>query len=64
MLTPKQFTFDVTAPAERWRLGVEDRVTVIVESGDPGGDGDEFAVYLRQALAEWFDAYVALKQTR
>lgn len=64
MLTPKQFTFDITAPAElaAGRRGFEDRITVIVDSGDPGGDGDEFAVYLRQALAEWFDAYVALNE--
>lgn len=64
MLTPKQFTFDITAPAElaAGRRGFEDRVTVIVDSGDPGGDGDEFAVYLRQSLGEWFDAYVALNE--
>ncbi|TVM35651.1 hypothetical protein [Oceanidesulfovibrio marinus] len=32
----------------------EDVVTVIIESGDPGGDDGEFAAYMRESLEEWF----------
>lgn len=30
-------------------------VRVIVESGDPGGDEEEFEKFMRDCLAEWFD---------
>jgi nitrous oxide reductase accessory protein NosL len=32
-----------------------DTVTVEVGSGDPGGDEDEFAEHVQNALADWFD---------
>lgn len=32
-----------------------DAVTVEVESSDAGGDKGEFAEFLRECLAEWFD---------
>jgi len=32
-----------------------DRVVIDVESGDPGGENGEFAEFMREALAEWFD---------
>ena len=38
--------------------GFSDEVTVIVDSGEPGGDPtgeDSFEEYMRQALIEWFD---------
>jgi len=38
--------------------GFRDEVTVIVDSGDPGGDPtgeDSFEEHMRQALIEWFD---------
>ena len=38
--------------------GFGDEVTVIVDSGEPGGDPtgeDSFEEYMRQALIEWFD---------
>ena len=30
-------------------------VTILVESGDPGGEEGEFAQFMRDTLAEWFD---------
>jgi len=33
--------------------GGDDEVTIIVESGNPGGEPGEFAEYMRQCLAEW-----------
>ena len=38
--------------------GFRDEVTVIVDSGEPGGDPtgeDSFEEYMRQALIEWYD---------
>lgn len=46
--------------------GFRDEVTVIVDSGEPGGDPtgeDSFEEYMRQALIEWYDgAGVTLKK--
>lgn len=46
--------------------GFRDEVTVIVDSGEPGGDPtgeDSFEEYMRQALIEWYDgAGVMLKK--
>lgn len=46
--------------------GFSDEVTVIVDSGEPGGDPtgeDSFEEYMRQALIEWYDgAGVTLKK--
>ena len=35
--------------------GFTDTLEITVESGDPGGDPGEFAEFMRQSLAEWFD---------
>lgn len=32
-----------------------DTVIIDVESGDPGGDNEEFMNFMQSALAEWFD---------
>lgn len=46
--------------------GFSDEVTVIVDSGEPGGDPtgeDSFEEYMRQALIEWYDgAKVVVKK--
>ena len=56
-MTAKTMTFDVLHPGEPAAgiLGYSDQVTVIVESGDPGGDPLEFEEFIRSSLAEWFD---------
>ncbi|MCK5602611.1 hypothetical protein KAR91_12095 [Candidatus Pacearchaeota archaeon] len=49
--------FDVEHPGEP-NAGISsytDTVIVDVESGDPGGDHDEFMEYMQSALSEWFD---------
>ena len=35
--------------------GYSDRVEIIVESDDPGGEPGEFEQHMKEALAEWFD---------
>lgn len=35
-----------------------DTVIIDVESGDPGGDNEEFMNFMQSALAEWFDGAV------
>ena len=46
--------------------GFSDEITVIVDSGEPGGDPtgeDSFEEYMRQALIEWYDgAKVVVKK--
>jgi hypothetical protein len=36
-------------------LPYSETVCVVVESGDPGGDDGEFAVFMQDCLMEWFD---------
>ena len=39
-----------------WALALKansEKVTVIVDSGDPGGEAGEFALHVRQALEDW-----------
>lgn len=33
----------------------KDEISITVKSGDPGGDGNEFVEFMREALAEWYD---------
>jgi hypothetical protein len=35
--------------------GYSDTVKITVESGSPGGEAWEFAEFMRQTVAEWFD---------
>jgi len=35
--------------------GFTDKVTVIVDSGQPGGDEGQFEEWIRASLAEWYD---------
>jgi hypothetical protein len=70
---PLTLTFDVEHPGDviqslrrgtvtrRQEGGYSDRVTVTVDSGDPGGDPgepygtSEFESYIYKAISEWFD---------
>jgi len=36
-------------------IGFNDTITVIVDSGDPGGEPGEFEEYIREMLNEWYD---------
>jgi len=35
--------------------GVCDKVTIIVESGDPGGEPGEFSDFICQSLSDWYN---------
>lgn len=53
----KTIIYEVSHPGER-ASGVssyEDTVLVMVDSGDPGGEPNEFEMYMKACLAEWFD---------
>jgi hypothetical protein len=52
-----KITYDVDFPAELGAgiRGFTETITVEVESGDPGGEEGEFAVWMRQAINEWYD---------
>jgi hypothetical protein len=63
MTKPMKLTFNVKGPSAHAAgiIGFTDKVTIVVESGDPGREPGEFQDFVRQALAEWYDlAYVEL----
>lgn len=50
------YLYEIIAPGEP-SAGIPDlydEVTVLVGSGDPGGDDGEFGEYMRKAIAEWY----------
>jgi|GEM_PF-3122706 len=51
------FKFEVCMPGEMSAgiIGFNDTITVIVDSGDPGGEPGEFEEYIREMLNEWYD---------
>lgn len=53
----KAYTFHIVVPSEMDAgiRGYYDEITVIVASGEPGGDADEFKEYVQTSLVEWFD---------
>ena len=53
----KILIFDVYDPGENASgiVGFADTVTVMVESGDPGGDVGDFDNAMLEALKEWYD---------
>lgn len=36
-------------------IAFHDRITIKVDSGDPGGEEGEFESYMKVVLTEWFD---------
>ena len=52
---PLTLTFEVEHPGElaSGMRGYSEKVTVTVDSGDPGGEAGEFALHIRQALEDW-----------
>ena len=53
---PLTLTFEVEHPGElaSGMRGYSEKVTVIVDSGDPGGEPGEFRKLIQQSLSEWF----------
>lgn len=53
----KSYTYDIDMPWDESAglRGFTDRITITVESGDPGGEEGEFAEFMRESLAEWYD---------
>jgi len=57
MAEAEVYSYFIVHPGER-AAGIrsyDETVTVIVQSGDPGGEPEEFHEYMRKVLAEWFD---------
>lgn len=55
---PCAFVYDINEPGERG-AGINpfsDTIKIIVDSGNPGGEDGEFAEFMREALAEWYDS--------
>jgi len=48
-----QVQFEGELAAGLWPYS--DEVVVIVDSGNPGGEPGEFAEWIRQAIAQWYD---------
>ena len=49
--------FEVNVPSEYSAgiRGFSDSITVIIGSGDPGGEPEEFAKEMRKFLENWYD---------
>jgi hypothetical protein len=65
MTKPMKLTFDVEGFSELAAgiNGFTDKVTIVVESGDPGGEPGEFQEFMVLALNEWYDtAGVGLRE--
>ena len=62
----KTFVYEIVHPGER-AAGIDaftDVVTITIESGEPGGEPGEFAQFMRDCLADWYDgARVTLAKT-
>jgi len=52
-----RYYYEVVAPGELGAgiRGFTDSVTVLLESGNPGGDPGDFAGHIRSVLREWYD---------
>ena len=53
----KTLIYEIDSPEELAAgiRGFSDRINIIVESGEPGGEDGEFAQHMRQSLIEWYD---------
>lgn len=57
--------FQITHPGEL-AAGIRsytERVSITVESGNPGGDAGEFFAFMRDSLADWFDGARVAEET-
>lgn len=56
-MKPREFKFEIRQAPEPAAgiIGFTDTITVIVASGDPGGEEGEFKEHLREILHEWYD---------
>jgi hypothetical protein len=52
-----EFKYNICVPSElsAGLRGFNDVVTVIIDSGDAGGNTGEFEEHMRKALLEWYD---------
>ena len=53
----KSYVFNVVHPGE-FRAGINgytDKVTITVDSGDPGGEAGEFEAFMCDSLEMWYD---------
>lgn len=59
-MKPVGFKFWIHVPSERAAglPGIDDVITITVDSGDPGGVLGEFEEFMRESLAEWYDTDV------
>jgi len=60
MKTPRHYRYDIDHPGEIGAgiHGFTDRITITVDSGDPGGDetgDDSFQEFMLNSLREWYD---------
>ncbi len=53
----KELYFTIVHPSETAAglLGYSEEITIIIDSGNPGGEPGEFEAYMCGCLAEWFD---------
>jgi len=51
----EKYVYTVTGSGEAEITGFTDTVTVLLESGDPGGDLGDFAEHIKLALSRWYD---------
>lgn len=54
-----RYSIEFPGDASAGLRSFSDRITVVVDSGDPGGEEGEFVAFIKDALSEWYDgAYV------
>jgi len=56
-MKPKTYTFYIDMPSDMSAglHGFTDKLTIILESGDPGGEEGEFETFMRECLNEWYE---------
>lgn len=63
---PSEYVFEINHPGEPGAgiLAFSDKVTVIIESGNPGGEQGEFEALMQMFLNEWYDVPEKKKRKR
>ena len=53
----KKYTYEIesTGEPDAGYIPYRDTITVTVDSGDPGGEGNEFGDFMAGCLAEWYE---------